>query len=455
MAETRNDFSKGNILGHIIKLAVPMTLAQFVNLLYNIIDRIYLGRMGEGALDTLTGVGVCLPMIMVIMAFACLVGAGGATLFSIERGRQRSEEAEYILGNAFILLLFFGALLTGIGLWIKEPALRLLGASDTTIVYANSYMTIYLLGNIFVLLSLGLNFFINAQGFGTIGMLTIIIGAVSNLVLDPIFIFGLRLGVKGAALATIISQGAACIWTLRFLLGKRAVINLKRTRFKLKKERILNIFKLGSSSFIMNITNSLVQTACNVNLQAYGGDIYIGIMTIISSIREVVHLPVTGLTGGAEPVLSFNYGAQAYSRIKKAIKYVAIILITYTTLIWAIVFIFPDVFVRIFNGEAELIEKSIPCIRAYFFGFFMMALQFSGQSTFNALGKYKRAVFFSLFRKVILVVPLTFILPAIGGLGVMGVFLAEPISNVIGGLASFTTMMVTIYRKLPSDQKET
>ena len=445
---TKNDFSKGNVMSNIIKLALPMTLAQLVNVLYNIVDRIYIGRMGANATDALTGLGVCLPVITIVMAFANFIGMGGAPLFSIERGRSNIEEAEAILGNSFSLLLCFGAILTVVGLIIKVPVLKLLGASDTTLEYADSYITIYLLGNVFVMLSLGLNSFINAQGFGKTGMLTVVIGACINLVLDPAFIFGLHMGVRGAAWATIISQGVAFVWTISFLRGKKTIIRLKWSRMKWRRQRVINILKLGMSGFIMALTSSLVQMTCNANLQIYGGDIYIGVMTIINSIREVVQMPVMGLTNSAQPIISFNYGAKAYTRIKEAIRYVSAIVIVYTLVMWGMISLWPQFFISIFSKDKNLMVVGIPCIHIYFFGFFMMALQFSGQSIFTALGRYKQAIFFSIFRKVIIVVPLIFLLPQIKGLGVMGVFLAEPISNFIGGMACFMTMFYTVYKRL-------
>lgn len=448
MDNSKNDFSKGSVMSNIVKLALPMTLAQLVNVLYNIIDRIYIGRMGEGATDALTGLGVCLPLITIVIAFANFIGMGGAPLFSIERGRGNTEEAEAILGNSFSLLLCFGGILTVFGLLFKIPILRLLGASDTTLQYADAYMTIYFFGNLFVMLSLGLNSFINAQGFGKIGMFTVIIGACMNLILDPIFIFLLHMGVKGAALATIISQGVAFIWTFSFLIGEKTIVKIKASKMKWEKTRIKNILKLGLSGFIMALTNSIVQMACNANLQIYGGDIYIGIMTIINSVREVVQMPVMGLTNSAQPVMSFNYGAKAYDRIKEAIKYLSFILISYTLVMWGGISLWPRFFIGIFSSDKALIATGVSCVHIYFFGFFMMALQFSGQSTFTALGRYKQAIFFSIFRKILIVVPLIFILPKVGNLGAMGVFLAEPISNFIGGAACFITMFCTVYKKL-------
>ena len=442
------DFSRGSVLSNIIKLAVPMTLAQLINVLYNIVDRIYIGRIPEHATLSLTGLGVCFPILTIAIAFANLVGMGGAPLFSIERGKGNEKEAELILGNSFVMLLALGIILTLSGLTFKTPLLWLLGASKDTMPYADSYITIYLLGSVFVMLSLGLNSFINAQGFGKTGMATVAIGAVLNVILDPVFIFVLHLDVQGAALATVISQFSAALWTLRFLTGKKTVIRLKKSAMKCSGKRMKNIAALGMAGFTMSITNSLVQMVNNSALQTWGGDIYVGIITVINSLREVVQMPVTGISNSSQPVMSFNYGAKRYDRVRQAIRYMSFMLILYTLIAWAFVSLFPEFCIRIFNQDPELIQAGVPAMHIYFFGFFMMALQFAGQSVFQSLGYAKRAIFFSIFRKVVIVIPLILILPGIGGLGVHGVFLAEPISNFIGGAACFTTMMITVYRKM-------
>ncbi|MBQ8301342.1 MAG: MATE family efflux transporter [Clostridia bacterium] len=444
MTKNTSDFSKGSILSNIVRLAVPMTLAQLINVLYNIVDRIYIGRMGENSSLALTGLGVCLPIITIVMAFANLIGMGGAPLFSIKRGEGNEEEAEKIMGNCLTLLIIFGVSLTVIGLIIKRPLLMLLGASENTLPYADEYITVYLLGNVFVMLSLGLNSFINAQGFGKTGMLTVFIGAGLNIVLDPIFIY--KMGVQGAALATVISQFVAAVWTFRFLTGRKAVIRLKLSAMKCQLERIKRILLLGLSGFTMAITNSLVQIVCNASLQSYGSDVYVGAMTIINSVREVVSMPVMGLTNSAQPIVGFNYGAKEFGRVKDAIKYLSAILIGYTLLAWAFVSAFPNFLMGIFTADAELIRVGVPSMHIYFFGFCFMALQFSGQTIFTGTGKAKQAIFFSIFRKVIIVVPLTLLLPM--WFGVNGVFMAEPVSNLIGGAACFITMYLTVYKKL-------
>ena len=448
MSKTQTDFSKGSVVLAIVRLAVPMTLAQFVTILYNIVDRMYIGRIPEHATEALTGLGICLPIITIVIAFANLIGMGGAPLFSIERGKGHEREAQYILGNSFVLLLLFSVLLTILGWVFRVPLLRLLGASATTLPFAESYIRIYLLGSVFVMMSLGMNSFINAEGYGKTGMYTVAIGAVLNIVLDPLFIFVLHRGVQGAAIATVLSQCAAAIWTLHFLTGKKAVVRLKRTCFSLDHKRVWKILGLGTSGFTMAVTNSAVQMVCNAQLQNYGGDTYVAVMTIINSVREVISLPVNGVVNSAQPVIGFNYGAKLYDRVKKAIRFIVGVLIAYTLLAWAAVSIFPKSFIRIFSEDPLLLEKGVPAMHIYFFGFFMMAFQFCGQTTFLALGKSKKAIFFSIFRKGIIVIPLILLLPHIAGLGENGVFLAEPVSNFIGGAACFLTMYLTEYHKL-------
>lgn len=454
--ESKNDFSKGSIVKNIIGMSIPMMIAQLVNVLYNIVDRIYIGRMPGDSFSALTGVGICLPIISIVMAFANLYGMGGSPLCSIERGRGNDDEAEKIMGNSFIMLVFTGIILTIIGLLFKKPMLYMFGASDTTYVYANQYITIYLVGNIFVMISLGMNHFINSQGFGRVGMMTVILGAVLNIILDPIFIFLFDMGVRGAALATITSQFLSAIWVLRFLTGEKTIYNLNKKSFILKKHRVKRIIGLGTSGFVMQFTNSLVQIICNTTLQHFGGDLYVGIMTVISSIREFISMPISGLTRGAQPVMGFNYGARKYDRVKSSIKFVAFSSLTINTLMWLLIQIFSEYFIRIFNDDPMVIETGIPMLRVFYLGFFIMALQHTGQCTFVALGKSKFAIFFSIFRKVILVIPLVLILPRIWGLGATGVFLAEPISEFVGGAACVTTMILTVWKKLneePDDIK--
>lgn len=448
MKAVQNDFSKGSVVGNVLSMALPMTVAQLINVLYNVVDRIYIGYIPDHATLSLTGLGVCLPVITSVIAFANLFGMGGAPLCSIERGRGNEKEAELIMGNSFTMMVLVGILLTVIGIVFRKPLLYLFGASDVTYPYAESYMVIYLLGSVFVMTGLGMNAFINSQGFGKIGMLTVLIGAACNIILDPLFIFVFHLDVQGAAFATIISQFISAAWILRFLTGKQAILKLKRDNMRLKAGRVKKIVSMGMSSFMAGFTNSLVAVACNATLQGWGGDLYVGVMTVIHSIREIVENLVKGLTGGAQPVLGFNYGAGEYDRVKQAIRFVSIGAISFTTLCWILISVFPEFFIHIFNRDETLVAAAIPCMRLYFFGFLMMSLQYAGQCSFVGLGKAKQATFFSIFRKVIIVIPLTFGLPHLAGLGVMGVFLAEPVSNLIGGGACYLTMLKTVWPEL-------
>lgn len=430
---------------NILQMALPMTVAQLINILYNIVDRMYLGKL-PGHLS-LTGLGLCLPIISILMGFANLCGMGGAPLCSIHRGKGENGEAERILGNSFALLLLFGTGLTALGLAFRRPILYLFGASDLTFPYANDYLTIYLLGTLFVMIGLGMNPFINAQGFSRMGMMTVALGAAVNIVLDPIFIFALDMGVRGAALATVLAQGCSALWVLKFLTGRRALLRLRWNTLRLQAARVRRILALGASGFAMSMTNSLVQVLCNASLQHYGGDLYVGVMTVINSIREVVSMPVQGITNGCQPVLGYNYGAGEYERVRRGIRFTTVLTVGYSVAAWALVMAVPELLIRIFNDEPELIAAGIPAFRLYFAAFFCMSFQFIGQSVFVGLGRSRSAVFFSLLRKAFIVAPLTLLLPGLG-MGVDGVFAAEPVSNVLGGLACLLTMYVTVYRRL-------
>ncbi|MBQ9141073.1 MAG: MATE family efflux transporter [Lachnospiraceae bacterium] len=447
MTKAQNDFSKGPVWKCIIAQAVPLTIAQLVQLLYNVVDRIYLGHMGDGSSLALTGVGLTFPIVTLIMAFTALFGMGGVPLFSMARGGGDEQEAERILGNSFGLLAVSAVILTVVSFLFCRPILFLFGASEASYVYAEEYLKIYLLGTIFSMLTTGLNGYINAQGFPKFGMLTTILGAVANIILDPIFIFGLNMGVAGAALATIISQAISAAWVLRFLTGKRAVVGLKRSCIRLNKKITKEIFRLGTSNFIMQGTNCVVQVVCNATLQSYGGDLYVGIMTVLNSVREIFSLPINGIVNGAQPVISFNYGAKQNDRVKAGIRFNTLIGTLYTMAAWILVVVFPRFWFGMFSDDVQLMDAGIGALKIYFFGFVFMSFQFAGQSTFQALGDAKHAIFFSLLRKAIIVVPLTLILPVLG-FGVNGVFLAEPVSNAIGGLACYITMRRTVYRKL-------
>lgn len=442
-----NDFSKGKVWRNIVAQAIPLTLAEFVHLLYNIVDRIYIGHMDVAGNMALTGIGLTFPIVTLIAAFTALFGKGGTPLFSIARGKQDEAEAEKIMGNVFSLLLGCSIILLLVGYIFRKPILYLFGASDASYQYADEYLRIYLLGTPFAMLTTGMNGFINAQGFPKTGMLTTVLGAVLNLILDPIFIFIFDMGVGGAALATIISQMISAFWVLQFLTGKKALLTLKRKNLRLDAKLTKDIMGLGSSGCIVQATNSLVQIVCNITLQNFGGDLYVGVMTVLNSVREILGLPVSGITSGAQPVLGYNYGAKKNERVKAGIRFTALIGTIYTIVAWIVIMLIPKTLFQIFTSDVAVIEKGTGALNIYFFGFFFMSFQFAGQTVFQALGKAKQAVFFSLLRKVVIVVPLTILLPILG-FGVNGVFLAEPISNAIGGVACFITMWITVYKKL-------
>lgn len=447
MHMSRTDFSQGSVKKLIMAQALPLTLAQMVQLLYNIVDRIYIGHLKDVGDLALTGLGITFPVIVLIAAFTNLYGSGGATLFALARGKGDQEEAEGLLGNVFSLLLGSSLILFIICYAFRRPILFLFGASEQSYLYADQYLSIYLLGTAFSMLTTGLNSFINAQGFPRIGMLTTVLGATINVVLDPVFIFGFGMGVRGAALATVISQAISAAWVLRFLLSKKAIVPLRKRQLGISPARLKKIVSLGFPGFVMQGTNSLVQIICNNQLQTYGGDLYVGIMTVLSSVREMVSLPISGLTHGSQPILGFNYGANKNERVKEGIRFTAILGVGYLLAAWITVMLIPRTLMGIFSEDAATITQGAKMLNIYFFGFVFMAFQFSGQTTFQALGKAKHAIFFSLLRKVIIVVPLTLLLPAVG-FGVEGVFLAEPISNLLGGLAAFITMWITVYKKL-------
>ena len=450
MSRRNVDLGSGSVGKLLFSLAVPTITSQIVNMLYNLVDRVYIGHMQPvetvGKL-ALTGVGVCLPIIMVISAFAALMAFGGAPRASIAEGRGDLKESERIMGNSFTMLVAVSVVLTVVFLVFAEPMLRIFGASDNTIGYALNYMRIYALGTIFVQVTLGMNAYITAQGFTVVGMKTVLIGAILNTVLDPIFIFAFGMGVRGAALATILSQAVSAVWVLKFLTGRRALLRLRWNTLRLQAARVRRILALGTSGFVMSMTNSLVQVLCNASLQHYGGDLYVGVMTVINSIREVVSMPVQGITNGCQPVLGYNYGAGEYERVRRGIRFTTVLTVGYSVAAWALVMAVPELLIRIFNDEPELIAAGIPAFRLYFAAFFCMSFQFIGQSVFVGLGRSRSAVFFSLLRKAFIVAPLTLLLPGLG-MGVDGVFAAEPVSNVLGGLACLLTMYITVYRRL-------
>jgi len=452
--ERKNDFTKGSIPRNIMNLAVPLTVAQLTVVLYNIVDRAFIGHIDAVGKDAFTAVGLAMPVVYVITAFANLAGMGGAPLFSIERGRGNDARAGQIMGNAFVFLLLLGVLLMVVGYTFLTPILYLVGGSDVTVGYAKEYLQIYLAGTIPVMLALGMNPFINAQGFGRTGMMTVVLGAGINIVLDPVFIFLLDMGVAGAAWATVVSQCCSALWVLWFLGGKKALLRLERATLGFHLPTVAAISSLGLTGFTFGITNSLVQAVGNAMLQSCGaaaggaalGDLYVGAMTAINSVREIIFQPIRGLTQGAQPVIGYNYGAGMYSRVRESIRFVTKAVLAYNVLIWLLVLAVPHLFILLFNDDPALLEVGTTAMRIYFAAYFMMSFQCIGQNTFVGLGHAKKAVFFSLLRKVILVVPLMLMLPRL--LGAAGVFAAEPISDVVGGTLCYVTMLCTVGREM-------
>ena len=449
----RGDFKTEKISKLIMAQAIPLTIAQLVQVVYNIIDRIYLGHMpGDTESIALTGVGITFPIISLIAAFTNLFATGGAPLCSMARGAGNDDRAKDIEITTLFMQIITGILCITVLMATKRPLLYLLGASSKTYGYANDYLTIYLLGTIFVTTGTGMIGFINLQGYPRKGMAYMMTGAIINLLLDPIFIFALNMEVKGAALASVISQFVSAFLVWRFLFGKETVIKVKVSDLL---QPVLSLVKeivvLGFAGFIMSATNCAVQATCNMMLSEYGrelGDLYIAVMTIINSVREMIGLPINGITGGSQPVISYNYGAGENDRVKQGIRFMARVGVGYTAFMWIVILLFPHFFLTMFTSDENVIATGRMPLIIYFMAFVFMSLQFIGQSTFVALGKSKQAIFFSLLRKAFIVIPLTILLPMIPSLGVMGVFLAEPISNCIGGTASCLTMYFTVYRKL-------
>ena len=445
------DFENGKIAQNIARTAFPMLIAQVLSLLYSIVDRIYIGRIpGEGT-SALGAVGLCFPVIILITGFTNMFGMGGSPLFSMELGRGNKEKAETIMNTSFRLLVVTALVIMAAGEVFAEPLLRLFGASDNAIGYSVVYLRIYLTGTLFSMVTTGMNPFINAQGFPGIGMLSVVVGAVLNLILDPFFIFVLEMGVGGAAVATVISQGCSVIVVARCLFGKK----LEQRIYFRKVSRIRDYFPfagdivgLGTAPFIMQCTNSLVQIACNSVLMTFGGEIYVSIMTIVSSVRQILDTPVMAVVEGTSPIISYNYGARQAANVRKAIAIMMAVTVPYTFIVWIMILWRPEMFISIFSSDKTLLSDAIPALHLYFFAYIFQALQYSGQTVFKALNKKKQAVFFSLFRKVVMVIPLTYLFPYVCGFGAEGVFMAEPVSNIIGGLACFITMLCIVLPEL-------
>ncbi|HIU48930.1 MAG TPA: MATE family efflux transporter [Candidatus Avimonoglobus intestinipullorum] len=436
----------------LLNLALPAITAQIINLLYNLVDRIYIGHIPEIGSAALTGVGVTFPIIMIVSAFSSLVGMGGAPQASIMMGRKDHRGALKVVGNCVSFLTIIAVLLTAAILIFKRDLLMLFGASENTIGYAEDYLTIYALGTIFVQYALGLNMFITCQGFAKTSMLTVLIGAVLNIILDPIFIFGFGMGVQGAALATILSQAVSAVWVVKFLCGKKTTLKIKRENLRLQKEIILPVLALGVSPFIMQSTESLLFVCLNSSLQRYGGDIAVGAMTILSSVMQLATLPLQGLTQGAQPIVSYNFGAQKLDRVKKAFQLLLLSAMAFSTAIWLGVMLLPRAFAGLFTNDTALIDYTAGSLRVYFAAGLVMGAQMACQQTFIALGNAKSSVFLALLRKVILLIPLIYILPLFLEDQVFAVFLAEPIADTLAA-ATTVTMFTVSFKKLMKNQK--
>lgn len=447
MNNDKSQLATGSIGKLLFKMSLPAILAQIVNLLYNMVDRMFIGRIpGEGAL-ALTGVGLVFPIIILITAFAALVSMGAAPRASIMLGKGDKEGAEKTLGNSLTALIIVSIILTGSVLIFGEDLIMLFGGSEATIGYALEYIKIYALGTIFVQMALGLNAFITAQGFASVSMKTILIGAVFNIILDPIFIFVFNMGVKGAALATIISQGVSALWVLNFLLGKRTMIKIKKENFNLEKNIILPSLLLGLSPFIMQFTESILAVVFNTSLQKYGGDLAVGTMTILTSVMQFSLLPLVGLTQGSQPIISYNYGAENLDRVKDTFKLLLKTALLYSTSLWLFIMIKPSAFAKIFTTDQNLINMVIPSLRIFMSMSFLFSIQIAFQQTFIALDNAKTSIFLALLRKVILLIPLIYILPAFLENKVNAVFIAEPVSDTISVIITSIVGYIS-FRKL-------
>ena len=430
----------------LLKLSAPAIAAQIVNLLYNMVDRIYIGHIDKIGDLALTGVGVCFPLIMIISAFAALVGMGAAPRASIFMGKGDKATAEKILGNSFTLLLCVSAVLTVVFVCFAKPILLTFGASENTIGYAMEYMSIYSFGTVFVQLTLGLNAFISAQGFAKISMMTVLIGAVCNIILDPVFIFGLNMGVKGAAIATVISQFISMVWILKFLTGSKTELRIRKENLKLNPQIFLPCMALGLSPFIMQATESLISVCFNSSLLKYGGDIAVGSMTILTSVMTFSILPLQGLCQGSQPIISYNYGAKNAARVKQGFKLTLISCLVFSFTVWALVMLFPQNFIKLFNNNPELVDFASHALRIYMAVNCVFGAQIACQQTFIALGNAKCSLFLALLRKIILLIPLIYILPQFISNKTNAVFLAEPVADIIA--VSCTVVLFTVqFRK--------
>ena len=443
------EFLRTEPLGKLLlKLALPTVAAQLINMLYNIVDRIYIGHIPEIGAAALTGVGVCMPLIMIVSAFATLVGYGGAPRASIFMGKKDRVSAEKTLGNCFVLQILISVVLTAVLLIWNRDLLMAFGASENTIEYGVRYMNIYALGTVFVEITLGMNAFITAQGFAKTGMLSVLIGAVANIILDPVFIFGLDMDVQGAALATIISQALSCIWVVHFLCGKKTYLKIRKANLRLSPKIILPCLALGVATFIMQASESVISVCFNSSLQKYGGDVAVGAMTILTSVMQFAMLPLQGLGQGAQPIISYNYGAGDAGRVRGAFRLLLKVSLGYATLLWLLVMLLPGGFAAMFTSDAALLDYTRTALRIYMAAMFLMGIQMACQMTFNALGKATESIIVAVMRKFVLLIPLIYIMPhVIRSDQTMGVYLAEPIADTLA--VTFTAILFTVqFRKI-------
>ncbi len=438
--DNKKEFLATEPVGKLLfRLSIPTVVAQLINMLYNIVDRIYIGHMpGDGSL-ALTGVGVCMPIIMLVSAFASLVSSGGAPRASIFMGKKDINSAEKTLGNCFSLQIVVSVILTAVLLIWNKDLLLAFGASENTIGYATDYMSIYAIGTLFVQMTLGMNTFITAQGFTTVSMVSVIIGAVCNIVFDPIFIFGFDMGVRGAALATIISQMLSCIWIISFLCGKKTRLKIKKENLKLRADVILPCIALGTAAFVMQSSESVISVCFNSSLLKYGGDVAVGAMTIMTSVMQFAMLPLQGIAQGAQPITSYNFGAKRADRVKKTFRLLLITCLTYSIALWTAVMIAPQMFVRIFTSDASLAQFSAPMLRIYLGGLCLFGIQIACQMTFTSLGKAANSIVVAVVRKFVLLLPLIYIMPTLMTDKTQAVYMAEPVADIVA--VTFTAIL--------------
>lgn len=452
MKERYNDLGTEKIGKLLFKLSLPAVISQLVNMLYNMVDRMYIGHIPEEGIKALTGLGLCFPIIMIVSAFSCLFGMGGAPKAAIEMGKGDNDRAERILGNVFSAIIITSIILTFLLFIFGQKLLFLFGASNETIVYGWNYLKIYLLGTIFVQVALGLNMFITTQGFAKYSMITVVIGAALNILLDPIFIFYFNLGVKGAALATIISQGVSSLWVIKFLLSSKSKLKIKKKNLSLNTSIILPVMALGASPFVMQSTESILNICFNASLQRYGGDLAVAVMTILGSVMQLCTMPIQGFTQGAQPIVSFNYGAKNMDRVKKTISILFCICITITVIGCLAVEIFPRFFIGIFNNDLDLMDSAVWALRIYIGGLWIFGAQCACQQSFVALGQAKVSLILACLRKIVLLIPFIYIFPYFFSNKVKGVFFAEPVADFMASVITMIVFCIKIRKILNNDK---